>query len=246
MQRPHPAVGSYRPASAGLPDMKFTDLTIDGFGIWSGLELRDLSPELNVFYGPNEAGKTTLLHFIRGVLYGFSAERRAHYLPPFDGGPAGGTVGLTRGRDTYQLQRHDTPHDPLGEATLTSADGEIVTSQKLAALLGDVDEIIFQNVFAVGLDEIQHLGTLDDTHAARMLFDLSAGLDRVSLVEVLRELESSRHRLLSPSNGPSVIADLVAQRDRLHAELDQMAAETAPPLAAGERARRISQCNLAS
>ena len=206
--------------------MNFTELTIDGFGAWSGLELRDLSPELNVFYGPNEAGKTTLLHFIRGVLYGFSAERRARYLPPLDGGPAGGRVGLARGHETYHLHRLESQHDPLGEATLTSANGQIDAVRQLPVLLGDVDEIIFQNVFAIGLDEIQHLGTLDDTHAARMLFDLSAGLDRVSLVEVLRELESSRHRLLDPSDRPSVIADLAAQRDRLHAELEQMAAAT--------------------
>ena len=54
--------------------MNFTDLQVDGFGVWSGLELRGLSPKLNVFYGPNEAGKTTLLNFVRSVLYGFTPD----------------------------------------------------------------------------------------------------------------------------------------------------------------------------
>ena len=41
--------------------MKITDLEIDGYGVWSGLRIERLSDALNVFYGPNEAGKTTLL-----------------------------------------------------------------------------------------------------------------------------------------------------------------------------------------
>ena len=55
--------------------MKFTDLAVDGFGVWTGLELRELSPGLNVLYGPNEAGKTTLLEFVRAMLYGFTPAR---------------------------------------------------------------------------------------------------------------------------------------------------------------------------
>ena len=47
---------------------------------------RHLSPEITAFYGPNEAGKTTLMQFLRSVLYGMSAHRRKRYLPPFVGG----------------------------------------------------------------------------------------------------------------------------------------------------------------
>ena len=52
--------------------MKITDIKIDGFGVWHDLALRGLSPELTVFYGPNEAGKSTLMQFMRSVLYGVS------------------------------------------------------------------------------------------------------------------------------------------------------------------------------
>ena len=52
--------------------MKITDLDVEGYGVWSGLRIERFSDALNVFYGPNEAGKTTLLQFIRSMLYGFS------------------------------------------------------------------------------------------------------------------------------------------------------------------------------
>ena len=70
--------------------MKISDLKIDGFGVWRDLSLRGLSSELTVFYGPNEAGKSTLMQFMRSVLYGVSPARREKYLPPVVGGRPGG------------------------------------------------------------------------------------------------------------------------------------------------------------
>ena len=61
--------------------MRIRKLRVDGFGVWTGLELSDLNAPLVVFYGENEAGKTTLMQFIRAVLYGFSDDRRQRYLP---------------------------------------------------------------------------------------------------------------------------------------------------------------------
>ncbi|MCA9106069.1 MAG: AAA family ATPase, partial [Planctomycetales bacterium] len=48
--------------------MKITDLQVDGFGVWNELTIDDLSPEMTVFFGRNEAGKTTLMQFIRSGL----------------------------------------------------------------------------------------------------------------------------------------------------------------------------------
>ena len=43
-----------------------------------------------MFYGPNEAGKSTLMNFLRAVLYGVTPQRRKRYLPPLAGGRPGG------------------------------------------------------------------------------------------------------------------------------------------------------------
>jgi len=85
--------------------------------------------------------------------------------------------------------------------------------------LHDVDEITFENVFAIGLHELQELGTLNDTDAAAWLYSLSAGLDRVSLVEVLAELQHSRLRIFSGDEQPSQVRELLDERDRLQGEL---------------------------
>ena len=51
--------------------MRITGLHIDGFGRFTDRSFGPLERPVAVFYGPNEAGKTTLLEFIRRVLFGF-------------------------------------------------------------------------------------------------------------------------------------------------------------------------------
>src|SRR5258707_14190353 len=67
---------------------------IDGFGIFNDFEV-SLSDGLTVFLGPNEAGKSTLLGFLRAMLFGFPSRRsRAPQYPPLRGGRHGGRLIL--------------------------------------------------------------------------------------------------------------------------------------------------------
>ncbi|HAY83260.1 MAG TPA: hypothetical protein DCY79_25925, partial [Planctomycetaceae bacterium] len=75
--------------------MKITDVNINGFGVWTDLAVSDLNGKMTVFYGPNEAGKTTLMQFMRAVLYGLTPERRSKYMPPVHGGKPGGSLCLS-------------------------------------------------------------------------------------------------------------------------------------------------------
>ena len=204
--------------------MRITNLDVDGYGVWSGLRIQGLADAMNVFYGPNEAGKTTLLEFIRSMLYGFSPER-SRYLPPLHGGRGGGTLELSGPHGRFQVARHAAADGSPGEQLLISApDGTRQGEHFLKVLLSNVDEAVFNNVFAVGLREIQELATLSDTAAAELLYSLTAGLDRVSLVEVLRELEASRNRILDAAGGPCQAVQLLAEHEKLRAEIQELAA----------------------
>jgi len=203
--------------------VKIDGIQIDGFGVWSGLALEDLSEGLNVFFGPNEAGKTTLLEFVRAMFYGFTPERQ-RYLPPLHGGRPGGAIALAAPEGRFRLERHDDAPSPGGlpRAMLVAPDGARHGEGLLKTLLAGVDEPTFNNVFAVGLRELQHFGSLGDVEAAALLFDLSVGLDRVSLVDVLREVNVSRRRLWRDDGKPCEIQDLLARRSRLRGELVEL------------------------
>jgi uncharacterized protein YhaN len=202
--------------------MKITRLDVEGFGVWSGLQVERFCDALNVFYGPNEAGKTTLLQFIRSMLYGFSPSRQ-HYLPPVHGGRSGGTLDVDGPHGRFQISRFDSTDDAPGERlTLTAPDGTRQGEHFVKVLLSNVDEAVFNNVFAVGLSEIQELATLSDTEAAAMLYNITAGLDRVSLIEVLQELEASRNRVLDADGRSCHVSQLLAEHEKTRADIEEL------------------------
>ena len=209
--------------------MRIKDIQIDGFGVWKNLKIEELPDGVTVFYGPNEAGKTTVMQFIRAVLYGFSRERRTRYLPPLVGGTPGGRLTVDAGGAEYTLERvapaDDGPDEP-GRLNVYDGHGKVRDAAQLDMLLADVDEPTFNNVFACGLQEIQELGTLDDTTAADLLYKLTTGLDRVSLVDVIRDLERGRQELLSTEDKPAQIPQLEARRQQLEAQIESLSAGT--------------------
>jgi uncharacterized protein YhaN len=205
--------------------MRFTDLTIDGFGVWSGLEICDLATPLTVIYGANEAGKTTVLQAIRGTLYGFNEFRRERYLPPLHGGVGTTRLGIEAKGARYSVLRRDDGAS-RGSVVVTSDDATTQGEPHLQRLLDGVNESTFSHIFGIGLRELQELATLDDTEAADLLYDLSTGLERVSLSEVLRELKNSRTRLLASDGTKSQILELASHRAALVKEIDELSAQT--------------------
>lgn len=207
--------------------MKLTEIHVDGFGVWHDLRLRELSPSITVLYGPNEAGKTTLMHFLRAMLYGVTSERRERYLPPRAGGRPGGSLGLVTDDGPFDVERYvERGDDDRGRVSVTLPDGETQGDRLLRDALESVDERTYCNVFAIGLDEINELGALEGAEAARWIYRLTSGLDRVSLYDVIQGLRTSRRQLIGPAGEPSVIADLLGKRDKLQTEIEQLAIDS--------------------
>ncbi|WWL94566.1 AAA family ATPase [Pediococcus acidilactici] len=67
--------------------MKIKRIEIYGFGKWQNVTF-DLQNDLQVFYGLNEAGKSTLRQFIYSVFFGFAQGRGSNkylkYVPKKD------------------------------------------------------------------------------------------------------------------------------------------------------------------
>ena len=209
--------------------MKVKDIQIDGFGVWTGLSVDSMQEGMTLFYGPNEAGKTTLMQFLRAMLYGFTRDRREKYLPPVFGGTPGGAIRVTGPGGGYQIRRHSQLTDSgiTGQLSVSGQDGLSQGQHRLTMLLGQIDEPIFTNVFAIGIRELQELSTLDDTAAADELYKLSSGLDRVSLVDVLRSLRDGRRSLIGGAGDEenaeaAKVLGLIRKREKLRDEVQQL------------------------
>jgi|GEM_PF-1546500 len=233
--------------------MKITALDIDRFGIWQGLSVSSLSDQVNVFYGPNEAGKTTIMQFIRAILYGFGDEKFRYVAQSFPISTKEGIDGKSEkgekdGKDTkdwkdetavrpmgggslsfqaktasFTLKRE---YDPLRRGneekfTVFNHDGPFAGDQFAKNFASIIDEATFSNIFAIGLDELQHLGILKDAEAAEVLYRLTMGLDRVSFLETSRSLIAARNSWINPTGKPAQMDQLLEQKAKLQDEIGQ-------------------------
>jgi uncharacterized protein YhaN len=86
--------------------LKIERLHIDGFGPFANQSFGPFNRRLTVVLGSNEAGKSTLLAFIRTILFGFPARERAKFYPALNGGRHGGRiVALSDEGDEYTIAR---------------------------------------------------------------------------------------------------------------------------------------------
>ncbi len=226
----------------GASSVKITQLRIDRFGVWSGLEVEQLTAPMVVFYGENEAGKTTLMQFVRTVLYGFSPARRDRYVSTRHGGTPGGSLTVDVAHQSLVIHRYLDVRS--GEETLevVDRDGQHHPLRGLARLLDGIDESVFNNVFAFGLREIQELATLSDSAAADLLYELTLGIDRVSLSDVVGQLQTSRERLLSDGEQPCRLLELwPSSVHRLRTEIENLRGSTPEYLATAKKHEGLNQ-----
>jgi uncharacterized protein YhaN len=181
------------------------------------------------------------MEFVRAELYGFGGERRRYARKPGNVNTAhaetdhegqslyvisGGVLQIESPSGHFRLRRMFYPNQTVGneeKIDLQTLDGNKQGSQLLRVLVSGVDEPTFNNVFAIGLDELQKLGSLNDTEAAEMLFRLSVGMDRVSIVDAIKELTARRNRILNNNiqnrKETDQLTQLFQQREKTVAEI---------------------------
>ena len=202
------------------PPVQITDIEIGRYGVWRDLTLPLAGPGLNVLYGPNEAGKTTLMRFVRGVLFGFEPWRageephresspRDTKTPGRDGWD--GTLHVELGGSPYRLRRLSGSPTERGTLTVTGPDGESHDERWLHAALGGATEDLYRNVFAVGIYELQELATLQSDAVAERVYGASLGPHGNRFLGAARAAAEGRDALLSPDGTAGRIAELLAR-----------------------------------
>ena len=184
--------------------MRIEQLHVDGFGKFNN---RDLNPNegLTLVRGLNEAGKSTLLGFVRAILFGFDGN-----YPALAGGKRGGRirVRMADGR-SYLIERFG---DKRGGGSLkVFDDAGAECSGELPRLLQNVDATLFGNVFAFGLGELASFDKLKGDDVASRIYGAGLGIGDVNPVEVEKRFASAAGALFLPSASKPVINDLLGR-----------------------------------
>ena len=198
--------------------MRIQELQIDRFGVWRGLNLPLTTSNATVFYGPNEAGKSTLRRFIRGMLYGFQPQDEKTPGPQPTKVSCRGILRLEHEGREYEIMRESQ----AGTRGRLSVEGDTDPARSqvlLSRILGNAGEGLFENVFAIGLNELQELATLDGADVARHIYGLSLGLDGEKILTTQLTIDHDRKRLFSDDRMTGVIADLAKQLDGVDSQI---------------------------
>lgn len=131
--------------------MKLLDLTIENFGVYSARHFDFSGPGFRLIYGPNEAGKSTLLQLIREVLFGFP--HVSPYVFENHTGKLAATVRMEmhNGRRVRFRRQKGTKGTVTGEIEATR---QPVDDDTLHELLGQAGGELFQHVFGFSLTEL--------------------------------------------------------------------------------------------
>ena len=197
--------------------MRLNELHVDGFGHFRDHVVGPLDSNVTVLYGPNEAGKSTLLAFIRTILFGFPARGRDDHYPALAGGRHGGRIALVDDDgESYTLERFAGPRG--GPHALRAESGQLTGDPAaLQRLTGHATLKLFSNVFAFSLEEMQSEELMSDSEVSGRLY--SVGMGASGLPEFSRDLSSRRDALFRPRGSAQRIAELLRDLSDIDGQL---------------------------
>ncbi|MBN2640226.1 MAG: AAA family ATPase [Victivallales bacterium] len=179
--------------------MRIKKLQIDGFGIFSDTQIDGFTQGINVIYGENEFGKTTMLEFVRRILFGFPGKKNnVNMYPAVNGGNYGGVIWceLDDGR-AAMISRHGLSK---GGNVRLECDGNIIQGQHELDALLNTSASFFRNVYAITIEEIQQLGSLEGEDVRNRIYGAGLELGSVS-PEDLRKTFSARAEEIFKTRG---------------------------------------------
>lgn len=184
--------------------MKITDLQLQQYGIYHDASWQPSQTSLNIVMGENESGKTTMLRFIRDMLFGYGRGK-------WQGRK--GNMGFVRSDGQfYRVFRNEK------EQWFENASHVKFTEDLPAAWWHGLNRSIYEKIFAVGLEDLQGASFLANDTVRSRFFMLQGG-DK--LANAKAELEEAKGKLFTSSaQGKRKINQLASDLEEAEKELD--------------------------
>lgn len=186
--------------------MKLNKIYISAFGGLKDFTL-DLADGLNVIYGNNEDGKSTVAAFIKAMFYGtgrntknISDSVRLKYTP-WDNSQMAGRIYFEHQNKRYCLEREFRKSDSTDRITLTDLDSgkTIETGENIGQQFFGLSAAAFERSLFIGNGDF----IKDDTAAGEINGKLSniaiTGSEDISFKQVDKNITDTRNKLISKS-----------------------------------------------
>ncbi|MFT8702988.1 MAG: AAA family ATPase [Oenococcus oeni] len=202
--------------------MEIKRIHISGFGKFSDFNL-DFKNDLQVIYGQNEAGKSTLRQFITGVLFGFAQNKRqsSNLYEPRNGSQYGGDLVFEQDGSLWDVSRLGRTQSKL---EITDQNGNHVNNPEifLTKLLSPFSQDSFEDIFSFDQEQLNEIRSLSGKELSDRLLSFSVvNADQwQSLSKELDKNASVMFGLTKTSKRP--INQLLAEHQQISNQLNSM------------------------
>lgn len=196
--------------------MRFEAIHIPTYGPFTNasLDLREGKGRLEVIYGPNEAGKSSLLRAISDFLFGIPGQTHDNFLHTYGNLRIRATV--ERGGERLDCVRRKATTKSLR----TADDDQVVPEELLRSFVPIESREVFQAMFGLDAERLQQGGEellKGQSEFGQMLFSAAAGI--AGLHDILKKLNDDAEKLFKPRAStptvPKILDRLKEGKDRL-------------------------------
>lgn len=203
--------------------MKILNLKINNFGKLSNKEI-NLNGGINIIYGKNESGKSTLLKFIMGMFYGLSKNKNGRFMPdyeryiPWNGGEFSGkiTYKLDNGEKYEVFREFKKKNLKIYNESLEDISNNFnidkINGNKFFYDQTNVDEELFISTI-VSMQEETKLEEKEQTTLIQKLSNLvSTGEDNLSFQKIMAKLSKKQIEEIGTSRSIDRPINIVTKR----------------------------------
>ena len=175
--------------------MKLLKAEITEFGKYRQFSF-DFTAGNQLIFGANEAGKSTLYHFIKAMLFGFPKKQKRKRDYETDHAYYGGALEIEIDGEVLRIER--MKHLNKGKATVIIGD-EIFPESYLQKRLAPLDSQLFEQVFTFDQEQLQQITQLDEKYLQAAL--LSLGITGSQQLFLQAEQEEKERNKIFTSRG---------------------------------------------
>ena len=204
--------------------MKIEKLHIYGFGKHENVKI-DIRKGMNIFFGENEAGKSTIQQFILHILFGFP-QRNSQILryEPKNNATYGGKIQI-QADDGSQVVIERVKGKASGDVTLYFEDGSRGGEKELAAILHSYTRADYEAIFSFSLLQLQGFEKMTEEELTRTLLSSgTTGMDTLTIVE--NQFAKEMGELYKPTGKKPLINQKIEELRQLEAawkeQMDQV------------------------
>ncbi len=198
--------------------MKIKNLQLEAFGPFTEqyLDFSKNRSDFHIIYGPNEAGKSSILRALNAWLYGFPERTRDNFIYPNDQLKLAGTIENSQGKELFFVRRKKR------KASVLDSQGNTIDPAKVKKILNDLEQEVFEKLFGLDHDSLVQGGTAflqEKGRAGTTLFSAGSGIS--SLQKILTDLQADSEAIFKKNAAKPSLNSAIQSFKQLKTEINK-------------------------